>query len=102
MIRTRDLMQRKSAHCFYCNVQTFLYHAGWLHKGKKTGRHPHNAASKDHLFAKSKGGRNSLDNLVIACMTCNAFKGDMSVEQFEQSRFLRKRIEYVLHMQNYK
>jgi hypothetical protein len=30
----------------------------------------------DHFFPQSRGGQDTLDNLVYACRTCNAFKGD--------------------------
>ena len=30
----------------------------------------------DHFFPQSRGGQDTLDNLVYACRTCNSFKGD--------------------------
>lgn len=32
----------------------------------------------DHVIPKSKGGRNTWDNLVTACGSCNAYKGNMT------------------------
>lgn len=40
-------------------------------------------ATVDHLVPKSKGGGNTLDNMVIACLNCNQTKGDKTVEEFK-------------------
>ena len=39
----------------------------------------------DHIVAKSRGGRDRLDNLVLACDYCNTKKGSM-----EYATFVRK------------
>lgn len=35
----------------------------------------------DHVIPKSKGGGDTWDNLVVACCSCNAKKGDKLLEQ---------------------
>ena len=35
----------------------------------------------DHVIPKSKGGKDTWDNLVAACSTCNSLKGDKMPEQ---------------------
>jgi 5-methylcytosine-specific restriction endonuclease McrA len=37
----------------------------------------------DHLIPLSKGGGNTLDNLVIACYTCNFRKGNKLLKNFK-------------------
>lgn len=34
------------------------------------------ATTADHIVPKSKGGTDSMDNLVAACLPCNGSKGD--------------------------
>jgi len=38
--------------------------------------------SLDHAMPKSRGGSNRWSNLVLACMTCNSTKSDMTAEEF--------------------
>ena len=38
----------------------------------------------EHLIPKSKGGTDSVHNLVIACRKCNELKGKLSLKEFEK------------------
>ena len=58
--------------CFYC--------------GSKVGRQ--NQPTIDHMIPLSRGGDNQLENLTIACRSCNARKGTKSVEQFKRELIL--------------
>lgn len=47
-------------------------------------------ATKDHLQPVSRGGRDTIDNIVPACRHCNSMKGNMTGEEFKaviESRF---------------
>lgn len=45
----------------------------------------------DHVVPRSKGGNDSLDNLVLACASCNTRKGSLSYEEFVASEFVQER-----------
>lgn len=36
----------------------------------------------DHIFPWSRGGRHQLENLCIACVSCNALKGALTADEF--------------------
>ena len=42
------------------------------------------AKTIDHATPRSLGGRNTIDNLIPACLLCNNTKGDMGVSQFRK------------------
>lgn len=35
--------------------------------------------TKDHVFPRSKGGDNDMDNIIMVCKSCNSSKGDMDL-----------------------
>ncbi len=45
--------------------------------------------TKDHIIPKSKGGKNSMDNYVTMCRTCNTLKAN-AIITVEQTKELRK------------
>lgn len=59
----KDILDRDRRTCAYC--------------GKK-------GETVDHIFPKSKGGRDSWENLVCSCSKCNNAKGDMLPEEAER------------------
>lgn len=36
----------------------------------------------DHIFPQSKGGCNGVENLILACRTCNLSKGVKTIDEF--------------------
>lgn len=44
--------------------------------------------TKDHVFPRSKGGNNDMDNIIMVCKTCNSSKGNMDL--FEWYAEVRK------------
>lgn len=63
------LLERERGCCIYCGV-----HAS---KAKM---------QIDHVVPKSKGGTNSLNNLVLSCNACNQAKGSQDVQTYLKGR----------------
>jgi 5-methylcytosine-specific restriction endonuclease McrA len=40
----------------------------------------------DHMIPKSKGGNDTMDNLVASCKECNTEKADMLPQEFLESK----------------
>lgn len=65
-----NLLRRDSWTCQYC------------------GRQKHELDSsefltRDHVFPVSRGGEDIWENVVVACITCNNFKGDRTPQEAE-------------------
>lgn len=58
----RNILKRDSFQCQYC--------------GTKTG-----PMTVDHVVPKTRGGRDTWENMVCACLKCNNRKGDRTPEQ---------------------
>jgi 5-methylcytosine-specific restriction endonuclease McrA len=43
---------------------------------------PLNLATTDHIVPSSKGGKFSVENVVLSCMPCNADRGDMPADEY--------------------
>jgi 5-methylcytosine-specific restriction endonuclease McrA len=55
-------------------------------------------AEEDHLVPQSKGGPNSLENVVIACAVCNRLKGNyVPTDSFDPAR----RHEYIIAVRHF-
>lgn len=64
--RTKErLTERDGDYCHYCNIP--------LNRKNRT---------VDHKFPRSKGGKHSIANLVLACHRCNQSKADMAYADF--------------------
>lgn len=70
--KKRTVMQKTLGRCFYCNE-----------------KFPASMITIDHFIPKSKGGTNSIDNLVPACRDCNHDKGTEDGEKFK-SKLMEK------------
>lgn len=61
----RNLFKRDKYTCQYCGSQP----------------RDHSALTVDHLIPRSKGGKSTWDNTVLACVDCNKRKADKTPEQ---------------------
>ncbi len=62
---------KQCGRCYYCQVV--------LWNAEKQTLIPCNI---DHKKPKSKGGKNTDDNICLSCIPCNSLKGTMSEEEF--------------------
>lgn len=54
----------------------------------------------DHVIPQSKGGKDSWDNLVTACRTCNSEKADLTLEEYGKEIPEPKRPHYLMLMKS--
>ena len=52
----------------------------------------------DHVIPQSKGGKDSWDNLVTACRSCNSEKADLTLEEYGKEIPEPKRPHYLMLM----
>lgn len=50
----------------------------------------------DHVVPQSKGGKNTWDNLVTACLKCNHSKADLSLKEFGVQIDLPRKPHYIM------
>ena len=69
MVTLQALIERDGAVCVWC------------------GREPwHRDLTAEHLMPRSRGGRTSLENLTVACRTCNKRRGTKPVVAFARAQ----------------
>ena len=56
----RQVWERAAARCEYCHLPSACYLAPF---------------QIDHIIARQHGGKTELENLALACIRCNRFKG---------------------------
>ena len=66
--------------CYFCHVRC-----------TQPGFHCDTMATLDHLTPKSKGGRRTRHNIVLACSSCNSKKRSVAVDEFLASDWLKQR-----------
>lgn len=82
--------------CFWQPEKIHLDHCGCgkhvrgvepcVEAGRWVAPEGHEWAQIDHVVPRSKGGPNTLDNLVLCCGQCNGSKGNRDVFEWLESR----------------
>lgn len=74
--RVQRLYKAQDGRCHYCQLLIDL-----------TTLQPYpRAPTIDHVIPISRGGKNTRENLVLACHFCNKRKGDMTGDEFRAFR----------------
>ncbi len=94
--------------CRACATQSAMFSEKWLAQSGRChycawpmihpqdvedpSRPPGKLATRDHLQPRSRGGRTTKSNIVLACGTCNRKKGNRTEEEFLQAfrKWLKK------------
>ena len=71
--RKQKLIDRDGCFCHYCGKALVPYN----------GEYEPNSWTVDHIHALANGGRDNMDNVVLACRRCNARKGTKSYTEPE-------------------
>jgi 5-methylcytosine-specific restriction endonuclease McrA len=77
----KAVLERSDYLCWYCGQQLVPLLQASAHMDKP---------SVDHVLPTSRGGKDSLDNLVACCFACNAAKHNMTLEEFRCAVELRR------------
>lgn len=62
--------ERQGWRCYWCGVPMKI------HEHSDHVSHPPDTLTAEHLTPRSKGGRNTKDNIVAACLRCNQDRAD--------------------------
>ena len=60
----KNIFERDEYTCIYCDCKR------------------KNLMTIDHIIPQSKGGKNTWENMITACRSCNGEKSDLSLEEF--------------------
>ena len=77
-----NVYKRDNYECVYCGCSLTKY------------------LTLDHVIPQSKGGKDTWDNLVTACRTCNSEKSDLTLEEFGKEIPEPKRPHYLMLMRS--
>ncbi len=63
------IFSRTSGHCHFCGDRLFF-----SRQGMKKGQSEKGSWEVDHVIQKDKGGKNSVENYLPACVRCNRLR----------------------------
>ena len=83
VLSRKNILKRDNHTCQYCGARSI-------------------SMTIDHIIARKKGGGESWDNLVAACMPCNTHKGNKSLKEADM-KLLRmpRKPTMIIHLQKF-
>ena len=82
----KKLIQRDGTRCHYCGVELVFSHP----------IHAKITYTVDHIQPVSKGGTDALENLVLACRSCNSTKRDKDYGEFVFTRDMNSTLLFLM------
>tara|TARA_A100001011_G_C14321067_1_gene850642 strand:+ start:635 stop:1153 length:519 start_codon:yes stop_codon:yes gene_type:complete len=83
VLNRMNILKRDNFVCQYCSRKS-------------------NVMTIDHIFPRNKGGKNTWENLVAACVDCNAKKGDNLLENINMKLLKKpKKPNYLFYFKQY-
>lgn len=64
--------ERHPAYCHYCGYEGYVW---WPIRGRRSAWLVFYGLEMDHVEAEFNGGEATIENIVLACQTCNRSKG---------------------------
>lgn len=58
--------------------------------------------TKDHILAKSSGGKDSIDNMQPMCCLCNSAKSNLPIELLKEHKIVDDNGKFIIHNKNSK
>ncbi len=83
VVSKKNILKRDNYICQYCGIQSV-------------------PMTIDHIISKNKGGLDTWDNLVAACVECNAYKGSKSLDESNMKLLkIPRKPSVILYLQKY-
>jgi len=72
-VKRFQVLQRDNFRCVYCGITSKQTHL-----------------TVDHILPQSKGGKNTIENMITSCSQCNRGKGSLELTN-EQLKYVREK-----------
>jgi 5-methylcytosine-specific restriction endonuclease McrA len=83
VLSRKNIIKRDNGRCQYCGS-------------------PHKPLTVDHVLPKNRGGEDSWENLVCACVSCNNRKGNRTPDEARMPLFRKpQRPTHIFFMQHF-
>lgn len=83
-IKNRPVWEKTAGRCWYCGI-----HLLKPNPERHSERDRERWYTIDHATPRSRGGSDTIENLVPACNRCNGDKSDMTVEEYRVRLIMR-------------